>query len=562
MAFVEYGDKRHPIPAGDMLVGSGADCHLRLEGPGIAPRHAVLSTAPDQSVAIRKYDDTVLLEINGVLLGPLPQPLLHGDKITIGAVDLLFADERKSGSTQYISALKLPPIPDKPKAGGPGKATTGTGGRLVCLTDGREYQVIGAALSLGRDAKADVVVTGGQISRRHAEIVATPRGYMLVDYSTNGTWVNGERVQNQRLLARADIIRMGEEEFRFYADLAPAASAAPPPPPPQAAEPPPPPPQAAPPPPPPQAAAPPPQAAAPAPPPPGMTIPPPAPLPFPPGPPAAAHAPAQLSVTGFVSSPVASAGHEMPRTGEGLALPDEPLAPPPPRAAPPPQAAPPPPRVAPPPVAPPPAPAPVAPPPAPPPAPPRAAGPPSLAKFVVRSGAQKGERLLVKVPIVNIGRADYNDLVLNDESVSSQHAKLTRREGIWILVDLGSTNGTMVDGEGITEDTPLAPGCFVRFGDIQLVFEPTDDDAGVNAHKATRAIQAIKLPLPPPAPAPAPPPPPAAPPTPAPPPPPAPAQPPPPPPPPAPKKGWFPFVLAALLLPATAVLGALAPLLP
>jgi pSer/pThr/pTyr-binding forkhead associated (FHA) protein len=437
MAFVEYGGKRHPIPAGDMLVGSGADCHLRLEDPGIAPRHAVLSMAPDQSVAIRKYDGTVELEVNGVRLGPLPQPLLHGDKITLGAADLLFADERKSGSTQYIPALKLPSIPDTPKAGVPGKATTGTGGRLVCLTDGREYQVIGAALSLGRDAKADVVVTGGQISRRHAEIVATPRGYMLVDYSANGTWVNGERVQNQRLLARADVIRMGEEEFRFYADLAPAA-------------------------------------------------------------------------------------------------------PPPPQAA-----------------------APVAPPPAAPAHPPaRTSGPTPLAKFVVRSGPQKGERLLVKVPIVNIGRADYNDLVLNDESVSGQHAKLTRREGIWILVDLGSTNGTMVDGERIAEDTPLAPGCFVRFGDVQLVFEPTDDDADMSAPKATRAIQAIKLPPPPPQ-APAPPPPrPPAPPPPAPPPPRPPAPPPPAPPPPdTKKKGWFPFVLAALLLPAAAVLGALAPFL-
>jgi pSer/pThr/pTyr-binding forkhead associated (FHA) protein len=477
MAFVEYGGKRHPVPAGDMLVGSGADCHLRLEDPGIAPRHAVLSMAPDQSVAIRKYDGTVELEVNGVRLGPLPQPLLHGDKITLGAADLLFADERKSGSTQYVPALKLPSIPDTPKAGAPGKATTGTGGRLVCLTDGREYQVIGAALTLGRDAKADVVITGGQLSRRHAEIVATPRGYMLVDYSANGTWVNGERVQNQRLLARADIIRMGEEEFRFYADLAPAA------------------------PPPPQAAAPP----APSPPAPATTLPPPAPLPIPPGPPAAPHSAAQLVNTGFVQSPIAPAGHGLP-----------------PAPAHPPVAA------------------------APAPAPARAAGPTSLAKFVVRSGPQKGERLLVKVPIVNIGRADYNDLVLSDESVSGQHAKLTRREGIWILVDLGSTNGTMVDGERIAEDTPLAPGCFVRFGDVQLVFEPTDDDADVNAPKATRAIQAIKLAPPPQAPAPPPPPPPQA---------------PAPPPPDAKKKGWFPFVLAALLLPAAAVLGALAPFL-
>jgi len=455
MAFVEFGGKRHILPAGDMLIGKGADCHLRLEGPGIAPRHAVLTTAPDLSVAIRKFDDTVEVDVNGVRLGPLPQPLLHGDKIGIGMVDLLFADERKSGSTQYISALKLPPVPDKAKPGTPGKATTGTGGRIVCLTDGREYQVIGTALVFGRDAKADVVVSGGQVSRRHAEIVATGRGYMVVDYSTNGTWVNGERVQNQRLLARADIIKVGEDEFRFYADLAPAAPPPPPPPPP------------------------PPVAATPAPPPPP-----------PPPPPAAppAYAP-HLANTGFMPSPLTPASHASPRTGEELLGLD---AAPPPRAPAPPLPAP----VAQAPVLPPPAPPAAAAPAAP--AAPRTSAPQALAKFVVRAGPQKGERIYVKVPIVNIGRADYNDIVLADESVSSQHAKLTRREGIWILSDLGSTNGTLVDGERIEEDTPLAPGNFVRFGDVQLVFEPTDDNAGVNAPKATRAMQAIKLPPPPP----------------------------------------------------------------
>ena len=92
MAFVELGGKRHPLPAGEMLIGSGADCHLRLEGRGVAPRHAVLTTAPDQSVAIRKFDTNVEVAINGVRLGALPQPLLHGDKITVGSLELLFAD--------------------------------------------------------------------------------------------------------------------------------------------------------------------------------------------------------------------------------------------------------------------------------------------------------------------------------------------------------------------------------------------------------------------------------------------------------------------------------------
>jgi pSer/pThr/pTyr-binding forkhead associated (FHA) protein len=433
----------------------------------------VLTTAADKSVTIRRGDETGVVEVNGVRLGALPQPLLHGDKITLGAEELLFADERESGSTKYISAVKLKDLqPSAPKSGAPAKPTGTTGGRVVSLTDGREYKIETAALRFGREAGADVVVPGTQVSRRHAEIVATPRGYMLIDTSTNGSFVNGERVQNQRILARADVIKIGDEEFRFYADAAPAAPAAPAPPLPPAA-----------PKPPagqtlpassgPAAPAPSAPAARPAPgaPParPAASPPPPPPAPRPPAAAAPPGAPAKLESTGYFATP--------PR----------PAAPPPPRPA-----APPPPRPAAPAPPPPPSPAPTASPAAQ--APRASAAPaPQLAKFLVRSGALKGQRLYVKVPIVNIGRADYCDIVLPDDSVSSQHAKLTRREGIWVLSDLGSTNGTMVDGEKIDGDVPLAPGAFVRFGDVQLVFEPTDDAADMNAPKATRTISAVKL---------------------------------------------------------------------
>jgi len=50
---------------------------------------------------------------------------------------------------------------------------------------------------------------GKDVSRRHAEIVLTPKGYVLVDSSTNGTFVNEERVEGQRILARADVLRAG-----------------------------------------------------------------------------------------------------------------------------------------------------------------------------------------------------------------------------------------------------------------------------------------------------------------------------------------------------------------
>ncbi len=514
MAFVEYGGKRHLVPAGEMLIGTGADCHLRLEGQGVGLRHAVLTTAPDLSVSIRKLSEDAAVDVNGVALGPLPQPLLHGDKVTIGGLDLLFVDERKSGSTQYVSAVNLENlVPGKPRSGAaPGKPTAATGGRVVSLTDGREYQIVGGSLKFGRDANSDVVVSGTQVSRRHCEIMVSPRGYVVVDSSTNGVFVNGERVQNQRLLARADVIRIGEEEFRFYADVlssgetlaAPKPAAAPAP---AAAAPPPPP--APPPPAPPVAATPP---APPPPPPPPPTPPPvatkpPAPPASPPSAPAAPGA-AQLVSTGYFptgtkpgQAPPAIPGagtpgkpgaapppaHPVsPRTGEDIAMPEAARTPPPtPKApgaagpkgtqpmkpaaeAPPEPPTPPAPRTT--------------------PAPPNA-----LAKFLVRSGSLKGQRLYVKVPIVNIGRAEYNDIVVPDDSVSSQHAKLTRREGIWILTDLGSTNGTLVDGERVTGDIPIAPGAFVRFGDVQLVFEPTDDDAGIQQAGGTRAISAIKL---------------------------------------------------------------------
>ena len=58
------------------------------------------------------------------------------------------------------------------------------------------------------------------MSRKHAELMAGPSGYTVTDLSTNGVFVNGERVAKVRTLARGDVLRLGTEEFRFYADVA------------------------------------------------------------------------------------------------------------------------------------------------------------------------------------------------------------------------------------------------------------------------------------------------------------------------------------------------------
>ena len=100
-----------------------------------------------------------------------------------------------------------------------------------------------------------------------------------------------------------------------------------------------------------------------------------------------------------------------------------------------------------------------------------------------------GQRLAVRTPVVNIGRADYNDLVIPDPSVSTSHAKLQRREGVWVIVDLDSTNGTFVEGERVKGEAPLAPGAAVKLGDVQLLFEPADDAVVVAKGGGTQLLK-------------------------------------------------------------------------
>src|SRR5205809_389471 len=226
MSLLELGGKQFTIPVGEVALGSDANCAIPLSGAGVLPRHVVLERQPDGQVVIRKATPQAEVLVNGVRLGVEPTPLLHGDKLEVGGYELTFVDERRAGTTQFVEKVELP----EPKAAPQGRAapergaTRNTGGRVVSLTDGREYVMSGASLVFGREAGCDVVVPETDVSRRHAEIVQTAQGYLLVDSSTNGTFVNEERVRGQRILRRADVIRIGGQGFRFYADAVPAAA--------------------------------------------------------------------------------------------------------------------------------------------------------------------------------------------------------------------------------------------------------------------------------------------------------------------------------------------------
>jgi hypothetical protein len=174
-------------------------------------------------VAIRRAAPQAEVRVNGVLLGAEPTPLMHGDKVEVAGLELRFADESKRGATQYTSVEAIPPVGGARRTGA-ARPVRPSGGRLVSLVDGKEYAVPESGIVIGRDAGCDVVVPRNEVSRRHAELAPTEDGYVVRDMSSNGVFVNGERIQGSHRLARADVIRVGGEEFRFYADVEPATT--------------------------------------------------------------------------------------------------------------------------------------------------------------------------------------------------------------------------------------------------------------------------------------------------------------------------------------------------
>lgn len=67
-----------------------------------------------------------------------------------------------------------------------------------------------------------------------------------------------------------------------------------------------------------------------------------------------------------------------------------------------------------------------------------------------------------------IGRAGASNLVIDDVYVSDEHAEILRDDGGWSVRDLGSTNGTYLNGAKVTKSTPLAAGDQVRVGKTRI----------------------------------------------------------------------------------------------
>ena len=69
-----------------------------------------------------------------------------------------------------------------------------------------------------------------------------------------------------------------------------------------------------------------------------------------------------------------------------------------------------------------------------------------------------------------VGRLSDNDVQLDEGSVSSRHAEIVVDEGAAVLRDLGSTNGTFLNGEQVVGEASLREGDEIYFGSVRTVF--------------------------------------------------------------------------------------------
>src|SRR5581483_456961 len=111
-----------------------------------------------------------------------------------------------------------------------------------------------------------------------------------------------------------------------------------------------------------------------------------------------------------------------------------------------------------------------------------------MARLIISSPDGKRGVFEIGKPVITIGRGSANDLVLNDPSVSRFHAVLKKSASDEVsIADRGSTNGVLVEGLRIANETPIASGAKVKIGIYDLKLEAMREasrDAALVVQKA------------------------------------------------------------------------------
>lgn len=110
-------------------------------------------------------------------------------------------------------------------------------------------------------------------------------------------------------------------------------------------------------------------------------------------------------------------------------------------------------------------------------------------QLVMRSGPTPGATFSLEGDQLIIGRDSSSGVAINDAEISRKHARLTFQGGKYVLEDLGSTNGTFVNGQRLASPVVLKPGDVVSFGEqIVLMYEALSADPGATVMSQRKNI--------------------------------------------------------------------------
>jgi pSer/pThr/pTyr-binding forkhead associated (FHA) protein len=214
MPFLIVAAKQLPLRPGKNVLG-GDDAQAPT---GQSKRFAVIEVDGSGDTWIRAERRDVEIRVNGAALGGERVQLAHGAKIEIAGRKLVFGDERYVAGTNKAAGVTDADLTSAADVAPPNPSAD-TGGALVG-SNGERYPVPPTGLDIGRDPNCDVVIASNDVSRWHAQIAPGLLGYQLKDSSTNGVYVNGQRVLGERWLSVGDTIRVGNAQYKFEADAA------------------------------------------------------------------------------------------------------------------------------------------------------------------------------------------------------------------------------------------------------------------------------------------------------------------------------------------------------
>ncbi|MEZ4437014.1 MAG: sigma 54-interacting transcriptional regulator [bacterium] len=106
-------------------------------------------------------------------------------------------------------------------------------------------------------------------------------------------------------------------------------------------------------------------------------------------------------------------------------------------------------------------------------------------RLALDAGGGRWTERIFDQAIVTLGSMEDNDLVLDDDTVSRYHCRILQEETAYVLQDLGSTNGSFIDGVRIKE-AYLAPGCTVELGNTRIGFQSFDEEVQIRPSEEER----------------------------------------------------------------------------